>query len=39
MRSYLAARPWIWVLIAFVAMIAANVALLVIAERNPPVPL
>ena len=37
-RAWLSRRPWIWVLLAFVLMVLANVALLVIAGRHPPVP-
>ena len=35
-RAWLRARPWIWVVVLFVAVVLANVAMVIIALRNQP---
>lgn len=37
-RAWLAERPWIWIVVVFLAVVAVNVALLMVAEQNPPLP-
>ena len=39
MREWLKQRPWIWLVVFLVVTVLANVALLLIAFNNPPVPI
>ncbi len=36
MRAWLAARPWIWIVLFIMVLIAGSLATLVIAELNKP---
>jgi hypothetical protein len=36
MRQWLRARPWIWVVLLFIAVLAVNLAVVLLAESLPP---
>jgi hypothetical protein len=37
MRSWLAPRPWIWLIALYLLVVGVNVAFVLIARQNPPV--
>jgi hypothetical protein len=38
MKVWLSQRPWIWILVAFLLFVLANIILLMIARRHPAIP-